>query len=268
MNKTAKGRIFFCGDVHGNFKHVIEAVRKHSPAAVVFLGDLQAQRPLDQELQPILGLTEIWWIHGNHDTDSQADHDNLFLSALADRNLHGRVEEIAGVRIAGLGGVFRGEVWYPPEPAKFDTYNDYLTAQAWRQAPRSRAAQKRERRGDNDVQTIDQNRQRTHLSSIFQSTYYQLALESAEILITHEAPSCHPHGFDAIDELARSLDVRTVFHGHQHDRLDYTAHRERMGFNAYGVGFCGITDQDGNIISAGDFDEQRAYRQDTQTNMI
>lgn len=38
MNKAAKGRIFFCGDVHGNFKHVIEAVRKHRPEAMVFLG--------------------------------------------------------------------------------------------------------------------------------------------------------------------------------------------------------------------------------------
>ena len=94
------GRIFFAGDTHGNFGHVIQAVRQHRPAAVVFLGDLQPQRPLDQELQPILDLTEIWWIHGNHDTDSDADHDHLFGSALADQNLHGRVIEIAGVRIA------------------------------------------------------------------------------------------------------------------------------------------------------------------------
>lgn len=85
------GRLFFCSDVHGNFNHVIKAVREHRPAAVVFLGDLQSKRPLDQELQPILDRTEIWWIHGNHDTDSQVDHDNLFRSALADRNLHGRV---------------------------------------------------------------------------------------------------------------------------------------------------------------------------------
>ena len=66
-----------------------------------------------------------------------------------------------------------------------------------------------------------------------------------------------------IDELARSLRVQTAFHGHQHDRLDYTSHRERMGFTAYGVGFCVITDQDGNIVCVGEFDEQneRLYRQ-------
>lgn len=255
------GRIFFCGDVHGNFNHVIKAVLEHRPAAVVFLGDLQSKRPLDQELQPILDRTEIWWIHGNHDTDSQVDHDNLFRSALADRNLHGRVVEIAGVHIAGLGGVFRGEVWYPPEPAKFETYDDYLAAQAWRQPPKSRAAQKREHLGHGDISTLEKNRQRTHRSSIFQNTYYQLALEHAEILVTHEAPSCHPHGFEAIDELARSVGASVAFHGHQHDRLDYSCHGDRLGFEAHGVGFCGITDQDGSVICAGDFDKQRACRQ-------
>ncbi len=240
------GQIFFCGDVHGNFEHVIEAVRDHRPAAVIFLGDLQAQRPLDQELQPILGLTEIWWIHGNHDTDSQADHDNLFLSALADRNLHGRVVEIAGVRIAGLGGVFRGEVWHPPGEIQHEAF----------------AALERSEANRPSVKAYRNERARKHRSSIFPDEYFQLVGQRADILITHEAPSCHPHGFDAIDELARSMVVRTTFHGHHHDRPDYTSHREHLGFEAYGVGFCGITDQDGNIICAGDFDEQRAYRQE------
>lgn len=74
----------------------------------------------------ILDKTEVWFIHGNHDTDSEADHDHLFGSALADRNLHGRVVEIAGLRIAGLGGVFRGKVWTPPAPATFENFKQYL----------------------------------------------------------------------------------------------------------------------------------------------
>jgi len=111
------------------------------------------------------------------------------------------------------------------------------------------------------VKAYRNERARKHRSTIFPDEYFKLVGQSAEILVTHEAPSCHPHGFEAIDELARSLGVHTAFHGHQHDRLDYTGHRERMGFDAYGVGFCGITDQDGNIICAGDFDEQRACRQ-------
>ncbi|MGZ5802336.1 MAG: metallophosphoesterase family protein, partial [Burkholderiaceae bacterium] len=50
-------------------------------------------------------------IPGNHDTDETRHYDHLFGSTLADRNLHGRIETIAGVRIAGLGGVFRTKVW-------------------------------------------------------------------------------------------------------------------------------------------------------------
>ena len=83
--------IYFFGDTHGHFDHVLEIVSRDRPAAIVLLGDLQAQRPLDVDLESILGMTEVWFIHGNHDTDSDADYDNLFGSALADRNLHGRV---------------------------------------------------------------------------------------------------------------------------------------------------------------------------------
>lgn len=93
-------RIFFCGDPHGRFEHIIKAVHVHRPAAIVLLGDVQANEPLEAVLRQILDVTEVWWIHGNHDTDSDADYDNLFGSALASRNLHGRVATIAGVRIA------------------------------------------------------------------------------------------------------------------------------------------------------------------------
>lgn len=61
-----------------------------SREAIVLLGDIQAHQPLHIELSPILNLTDVWFIHGNHDTDSDADYDNLWGSELADRNLHGR----------------------------------------------------------------------------------------------------------------------------------------------------------------------------------
>ena len=96
-------------------------VQEHQPAAVILLGDLQAKRPLEVELAPILDKTEVWFIHGNHDTD---------------------------------------------------------------------------------------------------------------------------------DELARRLGVTTSFHGHHHDQLDYSAERTRLGFDAFGVGFCGILDQDGQCPTA------------------
>lgn len=230
------GQIFFVGDTHGHFGHVIHAVQELHPTAVIFLGDLQARRPLDQELKPILGLTDIWFIHGNHDTDSDHDYDNLFGSELAGRSLHGRVVEIAGVRVAGLGGVFRGQVWMPPGEAQHETPGAYIAfcgkGNRWRGGlPRK------------------------HRSSIFPIDYARLAEERAEMLVTHEAPTCHPHGFGAIDELARSLGISRLFHGHHHDRLDYTAHRDRLGFEAFGVGFCGITDQTGRVVVTGKFDE-------------
>jgi hypothetical protein len=68
--------------------------------------------------------------------------------------------------------------------------------------------------------------------------YFGLVGQRADILVTR-GPSSHPHGFDAIDELGRSLGVSKAFHGHHHDRLDYSSHRERLGFDAFGVGFCG-----------------------------
>ena len=85
----------------------------------------------------------------------------------------------------------------------------------------------------------------THRSTIFPDDYERLVKQRADILVTHEAPSAHPHGFAAIDDLARSLGVKKTFHGHHHDQLDYSAERTRLGFDAFGVGFRGIFDQDG-----------------------
>ncbi|MBY0572775.1 MAG: metallophosphoesterase, partial [Undibacterium sp.] len=66
--------------------------------------------------------------------------------------------------------------------------------------------------------------------------YASLASQKADILVTHEAPSCHPHGFPTIDQLARSMDVGWSFHGHHHDNYEYQKSWESLGFNACGVG--------------------------------
>lgn len=42
-------------------------------------------------------------------------------------SLHGRVVEIAGHRIAGLGGTFESQVWLPGSPdTGIQNYSDYL----------------------------------------------------------------------------------------------------------------------------------------------
>ena len=122
--------IFMLGDVHGSFRHVKRVVDEHRPAAVIFLGDLEAEKPLHEILADVMDKTEVYWIPGNHDTNNQSLYDNLFGSALADRNLHGRVVEIDGVRVAGLGGIFREEIWYPEPstaPAHYESFDEYAT---------------------------------------------------------------------------------------------------------------------------------------------
>jgi Icc-related predicted phosphoesterase len=233
--------IFFCGDVHGDFQHVIEAVQAHGPDAIILLGDVQAKGPLEVELSSILMQTEVWFIHGNHDTDSEADHDHLLGSALADRNLHGRVASVAGVRIAGLGGIFREQIWRPPEAPHYASPDEFVARCGKGNRWRSGLPLK-------------------HRSSIFPANHTSLSKLRADVLVSHEAPSAHPHGFEAIDELARSLQVGKTFHGHHHDQLDYGTESARLGFDAFGVGLRGITDLDGKIIQAGEIDSARAGR--------
>lgn len=242
--------IYMIGDNHSNFRFVIDIVRKDRPDAIIFLGDLECQRPLQEEIAEIRDLTEIFWIPGNHDTDSAGTYRNLFESELADRNLHGRVVEIAGIRVAALGSVFRGEIWYPPEvDIQFACYVDYIKYLANQQPLRLR----------DSVQLT--GKARKHRSSIFYNDYINLYGQTADILVTHEAPSCHPHGFAEIDALAQSLHVKFAFHGHHHDSLNYRSHDKRLGFQAFGVGFCGITDMFGGRILPGSFDEGRMHRQ-------
>jgi hypothetical protein len=59
------------------------------------------------------------------------------------------------------------------------------------------------------------------------------------------------HSDDAeIDKLAKAMGARQRFYGHHHDTLDYSAQWTSLGFQAFGIGFCGISDQNGNVIVA------------------
>jgi predicted phosphodiesterase len=244
--------ILMFGDVHGNFEHVLSAVEAEKPAAIIFLGDVQAQKSFELEVAEAMKLTEVYWIPGNHDSDSKADYDNLFNSALADRNLHGKITEIEGLKVAGLGGIFREKIWWPypvennPVHESYEALERHLTLEL-------------------AYHKINQQKMNwellKHKSTIFYEDWINLYGQEADILVTHEAPSCHPHGFKVLDVLAQSMKVNYSFHGHHHDRLNYSAHDEKLGFSAHGVGFCGVSDQWGGMISAGDFDGQRMYRQ-------
>ena len=96
--------ILFAGDCHGDFVPVIEEAGEAS--AVVLLGDQEPLSDLAGELGPGVA-PKTWWIYGNHDSDYLDYFENH--KSMADRNLHCQVVEVEGVRIAGLGGVFRAK---------------------------------------------------------------------------------------------------------------------------------------------------------------
>ncbi len=232
-------RILFLGDVHGHFEHVLAAVRAYEPKAIVFLGDVQAQKPLQEELTELPKSIEVWFIPGNHDTDSQADYDHLCGSSLSDRNLDGRVVVIAGVTVAGLGGIFRGETWKPPEAPAYRDYAEYKRITS--RSPKWRGK-------SNDGL---QKRLLRHHSSIFPATYDRLLRLNAQVLVTHEAGSQHHHGFDAINVLATRMGVRAHFHGHHHEARDYPVNPTES-YRCHGVGFCGVVNLNGVVVGEGE----------------
>ncbi len=257
--------ILMFGDVHGDFKHVLPVVQKEKPAAIIFLGDLDLVRPFEQEIASITKLTEVYFIHGNHDTDSQGTHDYLFNSSLSDRNLHGRVVEIDGIKVAGLGGIFRQTIWWPKYDSNatshHDNYNAFLEAEMQASHWQEIRLQKALGMGSSEVESpILVGKRLTHKSTIFYDDWMNLYSQEADILVTHEAPNCHPYGFAGITELARGMKASKTFHGHHHDCLDYSAHFLKLGFQAHGVGYRGVSDQNGMQVRPGDLDHVKSNR--------
>jgi predicted phosphodiesterase len=221
-------RILFAGDPHGNFKPLIAAVHTYQPEAVILLGDYDLEIPLENCLQEIVSLTEIWWIAGNHDFESPEKYNNLFNSAFSERDLHLKVTEIAGLRVAGLGGIFLGRVWYPPRPPKWMGKKHYLYHQSanFKHAGISLK----------------------YKSAIWHDEFEILKTLKADILVTHEAPGSHRHGFKVIDELALAMGVKNIFHGHLHENYTGTI---KKNINVFGVANSAVADLHGNTLSSG-----------------
>jgi len=219
--------LWFAGDPHGDFRPLLQAAQKaiqqgNPPAAVILLGDLDLDRPLEEMVAPLRSSSiEIWWIHGNHDCDRAEWYDRLFESGLKEQGLHGRVVEIAGLRVAGLGGVFRERVWRPPNPPRFTDRKALLRTLPRRDHWRGGLPRKQR-------------------CTIFREDYERLWTQRADILVCHEAPSCHPYGFEAIDELAEAMGVKKIIHGHHHEAY---RDRTRNGIEVVGVGLCGVHEQ-------------------------
>ena len=215
--------LLFVGDPHGDYEGLCALCARESVQVVVFVGDMDLERPLEAELAAILDRTEVYWIHGNHDTDRETWYRHLFGSALADRNLHGRVVEIGGLRVAGLGGVFRAQVWHPGSGVQWPTRKAFLAAH-----PELRRSGGLPRR---------------HESTLWPEDVEHLAKLRADVLVTHEAPSCHPYGFAELDDLARRMGVRYLVHGHHH--VDYQATILGGKVQVIGLGLASIADLSG-----------------------
>ncbi|UFN48421.1 metallophosphoesterase [Roseomonas sp. OT10] len=203
--------IVFVGDIHRHWRYVEEglAALPAPPRAAVLLGDMECDEPLDRLAAPLLRRgVAVHWIFGNHDYDGgpemwanlSAPQRNPLTAPGA---LHGRVVEIGGLRVAGLGGVFRRRVWEPPEPprlqARAELEADLATLEAgWNAAQRRALA---------DALAA---------MAIWPEDWEALRRQRADILVTHEAPSSHPIGAAALEELARALGARLLVHGHHH----------------------------------------------------
>jgi predicted phosphodiesterase len=208
--------ILFYGDPHGSWKPLLRAWERHLPEAVVLLGDCDLDRPLRERLAIIVHAgTKIRWIPGNHDTDSEE-----WWYRLADDcpewSLHRRWAQLGGRLVAGLGGTYRGRIWYPREG--HEPYGQHSP--------------------DEMLRNRDCERWRGGLplrlrSSIFPSDHGALREFRCDVLVTHEAPSNHEYGFGSIDDLARDMGARLVVHGHHHRHQEGET---RDGIRVVGLG--------------------------------
>lgn len=247
-------KILFCGDPHSSFGHITEGAVHTKADVVVLLGDLEPKRNLDLEVAPLLELgVDVYFIHGNHDADTDDGWERVWDSKVAGQNLHGRVVTLAdGTRLAGLGGVFREAVWYPKPAAKGGSEPAFRTRES-----HAKATPRQDRwRGETH---------RRHWGTIYPSEVDRLVEQRADILVTHEAPGYHPHGFESLDALAQSMGVKVAIHGHQHDALDSSAHWKEQGFRTYGVGLRGLSMLDTetwewSVVQPGELDLARAGR--------
>jgi len=236
--------IVFIGDIHQMWERVERGLAQlpAPPKAAVILGDVQCDRPLDSCAAALLrhGIA-VHWIYGNHDNDGGPGMWHNLTSpdlnpVTAGNALNGRVTDIAGVRIAGLGGTFRPRVWEPPAAPRLQSRSQVPEdvrdmCRGWR---------------EEHVQGLIHSLSTT---SIWPEDYDALAQQRADILVTHEAPSSHPAGSAAIDHLARAMSVRLIVHGHHH--VNYLATADD-GLQSLGVAAAWGATETGNILWQGE----------------
>ena len=236
--------IVFIGDIHQMWDRVERGLGglQALPKAAVILGDVQCDKPLDTLAAPLLSRgIAVHWIFGNHDNDGGPGMWRLLTDPAvnpltAGQSLHGRVVEIEGVRIAGLGGTFRPRIWEPPDAPRLHGREELpadvrLMGRGWR------------------PEHIEALVHSLGTTSIWPEDFQHLAGQRADILVTHEAPSSHPSGNLALDNLARAMRARLIVHGHHH--VNYLAEADD-GLRALGVAAAWGTSETGAVAWEGE----------------
>lgn len=221
--------ILFYGDPHRVWEPLYEAVAARRADHVVLMGDYELDRPLSEVVAPVLATgAKVWWIHGNHDAHSPQMWEFLFEDR-PEWSLSGRVVEMAcseggSLRLAGLGGQYKGKVWFPKEGGEVPgcpTREEFL---------------RRQGKGGRFKSGIPLGQRQT----IFPEDHEALARLRCDVLVTHEAPRTvasdrdgSQMGFGAIDDLARDMGTKLVVHGHHH-RAYEAATRDRIAVRGLG----------------------------------
>jgi predicted phosphodiesterase len=202
--------VVIAGDPHGNFPPILRACAGLDPGTLILLGDCELRAPLHRVLAPLFEHGwDVRWIIGNKDAETEEAFDRLARD-FPQGDIGGKVIEAGGLRIAGLGGVFKPRIWYPRadepggriDPPNFATRRDFLHSLRPREHWR-------------DGLPL------WHRDSIFPEDFSALGQHRFDVLVCHEAPSCHRHGFAVIDRLAELAAARLIVHGHHHEA--YTA---------------------------------------------
>ncbi|WP_158269852.1 metallophosphoesterase [Desulfonatronum sp. SC1] len=190
-------RTLLVADPHGDYSQILA----HGPRAkrIIIAGDLEPPDDLRTILGPLADKT--WYILGNHDAEKPEQLARL--ESMSERCLHRKVVRIGDLRVAGLNGVFNGKILNASGVDRIEDMEDLSvcipTREAWLQKRRLGME---------------------HVTAIFKEDLEAMAEMEADVLILHEAPECHPNGFQMLGDLARYMGVRLVLHGHHHEHYE------------------------------------------------
>ena len=114
----------------------------------------------------------------------------------------------AGIIVYGDPHGERGRCWWPAGTSGRTPWCCWATASCLRHVPRAERW-----RGGLPL---------AERATIFPEDVRALTDMRVDVLVTHEAPSTHRHGFVGIDIAAAACRARLVVHGHHHESVEGT----------------------------------------------